>query len=149
MKNLNSRIILPVLTMSAGILWFVMGVFVYTWWSDKGPGNGFFPAIAGLILAGISILAIKSERKEEKPHYIFAHIYPLLAVAGILILAMLIGFFPSLAIYMFCWLKMYEKYSIRFSLLVCFITTASMFGVFYLWLRVPFPQGLILNLITG
>ncbi len=149
MKKINSRMILPALTFVTGIVWVVLGITKYGWWSDNGPASGFFPSIIGLILSGISILAILDERGKDSPGYFREHIYPLLAATGIIIAAMIIGFFPALMLFVFGWLKWFEKYSLRFSLVTGTITVLSLYGIFVLWLRVPFPAGLIYNAITG
>lgn len=149
MKKLNSRVILPSSTLILGIIWVVMGFIKYKWWTEKGPGSGFFPIIVGAILAGISVMAIINERHEEEPHYIMGNLYPLLAAVGILLAAMIIGFFPALIIFVFSWLKYFEKYSLRFSLLTSGITVISLYGTFVLWLRVPFPMGIIYKAIIG
>ena len=149
MKNINSRIIFPSLTLLAGLVWVVMGLTQYGWWTDNKPGSGFFPSIVGIILFGISILAIVNEKKSEQPEYIRGHLYPLLAAVGIILAAMVIGFFPALVLFLFGWLKWFEKYSLKFALLTSGVTVLSLFGIFVLWLRVPFPMGIIYKALVG
>jgi len=76
-------------------------------------------------------------------------IYPLLAVVGVIFASMLIGFFPAMFLYLFFWLKLYEKYSLLFSSLTSVFTTGIMYGIFVMWLRVLFPSGYLYRLITG
>jgi len=149
MKKFNTRLILPSVTTLLGILWAVIGITTYGWWSDKGPTSGFFPIIIGVLLALLSFFAILKEKKVAAPEYVIKSIYPLLAVVGVIFASMLIGFFPAMFIYLFIWLKLYEKYSLLFSSLTSVSTTGIMYGIFVMWLRVPFPSGYLYRLITG
>ena len=85
------------------------------------------------------------ERKGASPTFQLSHLFPIAAVVAIVLSVLLIGFFPALTLYVFGWLKWYEKYTGRLATLITVVTVASMYGVFSLWLRVPFPQGAILE----
>ncbi|MDC7239691.1 MAG: tripartite tricarboxylate transporter TctB family protein, partial [Spirochaetales bacterium] len=63
--------------------------------------------------------------------------------------AMIIGFFPAMFLFLEGWLKIYEKYSWKKSLPISIITTAALYGIFAMWLMVPFPAGVIFNAIRG
>ena len=149
MKQFNSRIIPPALITLLGVLWVVVGLTEYGWWGEKGPTTGFFPIITGALLAFVGVLAFNSERKQKAPKYHLANMFPLFGVLATVAAAMLIGFFPAMLLYVFLWLKVYEKYSLLFSTMVSVITTLAMYGIFALWLRVPFPAGVIMNAIIG
>ncbi len=149
MKKYNSSMALPAVTFFLGIVWVVLGLTKYGWWADNKPASGFFPTLIGVILTGISVLAILQDKGKEKPAYSRMHLYPLLAAVGIILVALIIGFFPALFLFVFGWLKWFEKYSLKYSLTTGAITVASLYGIFVLWLRVPFPKGLILNAILG
>jgi hypothetical protein len=149
MKKINTRLILPSVTTLLGILWTIVGIAKYGWWSEKGPTSGFFPIIIGALLALLSIFAIFKEKNVAAPVYVLKSIYPLLAVIGVIFAAMLIGFFPAMFLYLFIWLKLYEKYKLLFSSLTSIFTTGTMYGIFVMWLRVPFPTGYLYRLITG
>ncbi|MCF7946046.1 MAG: tripartite tricarboxylate transporter TctB family protein [Spirochaetia bacterium] len=147
MKRLNSRVIFPIITGIVGVLWIIIGLTNHDWWVEGRPQSGFFPSIVGGLLLFISFLAVINELKEEKTVFLLSHIYPVLAAVGMVVLAQLVGFFPALILYVFGWLKWFEKYRLVFSTLTALITGAAMYGIFYMWLRVPFPEGLILKLI--
>lgn len=151
MKNIkiNSRAVIPVITFALGVLWFLYGLRFYGWWGDNGPASGFFPSIIGVILAGVSILAFLGARGKESPDYHKASFHPLLAALVTVGAALVIGFFPALFLYILGWLRFYEKFQWRKSLITAILTTALCYGVFVMWLQVPFPSGLVLNLITG
>jgi hypothetical protein len=147
MKQISSRTILPVLTAALGILWTIVGFTQYGWFEAGRPLPGFFPIIVGVLTAGVSILAVLRERKASPPQFLLTHLYPLLAAVGVVLLAMLIGFFPALTLYVFGWLKGYEKYSWKFSVLSTAVTIGGVYGIFALWLKVPFPMGSLVMLV--
>ncbi len=147
MKQFNSRAVFPLLTLLVGVLWFVLGIVQYGYWHDGRALSGFFPTLIGGGLAGISFLAFMAELKEGKPSFMMAYLHPVLAALGMVIMALLVGFFPALAIYLFTWLKWYEKYSVKVSAVTTVVTTAAVYGIFYMWLRVAFPHGLLFGFL--
>ena len=144
----NTRVIIPAITFFLGLLWLFYGLKNYGWW-DEGPGSGFFPSIIGVLLSGISIIALLEGRKPEPPEYIKASYYPLLAAIATVIIAIIIGFFPAMFLFLQGWMRLYEKFSWKKSLPISIMTTALLYGVFAMWLMVPFPAGLIVNAIRG
>ena len=147
MRRVHSRVVFPVLTGLLGALWIFIGLTYHGWWTEGRPQSGFFPALIGAILLLVSVLAVINELQEEKPTFLFSHIYPVAAALGMVVFAQLLGFFPALMLFVFGWLKLYEKYGIVFSVTTTVVTAAAMYGIFYMWLRVPFPTGLLLKLI--
>ena len=146
MKQFNSRAVFPLVTFAVGVLWLVLGITHYGYWLNGRALSGFFPTLIGGGLAMMSVMAFLAELKEGKPSFMIIYIHPVLAALGMVVMALIAGFFTALAIYLFSWLKWYEKYSVKLSLLTTALTTAATFGVFYMWLRVPFPQGFLFNL---
>ena len=147
MKRLNARAVFPVITLLLGLLWLSLGLTQYGWWISGRAQSGFFPSLVGGFLIFVSILAIIAEIREEKAHFIVGYLHPVLAAVGMVVLALLIGFFPALVIYLFGWLKWYEKYDLRIAGITTVITAAFMYGVFHMWLRVPFPTGILIELL--
>jgi hypothetical protein len=49
----------------------------------------------------------------------------------------------------FAWLKYYEKYGWKTSLLTTAATIGLVYGIFAVWLRVLFPVGLLFERILG
>lgn len=145
MQRINNRVILPFLTALLGGVWIFVGLSQYGWYTDGKPASGFFPTITGTLLVLMSILAIISESKLETPKFWKFHLYPVITAVAVVLLALLIGFFPALTIYVFGWLKWYEKYNMKTSVLTTVLTIAGMYGIFAMWLRVPFPAGIILE----
>ena len=147
MTHLNSRVFLPAVTACIGLVWVVVGIVFHGWWIDGRPGSGFFPSLVGGVLVLVSVITVWEELKGAPPTFNVSHLFPIAAVVAIILSVLLIGFFPALTLYVFSWLKWYEKYTGRFAALITVVTIASMYGVFSLWLRVPFPQGVILEAI--
>lgn len=146
---MNSRIVLPAITSVLGAVWVYTGLMFHGWWVEGRAQGGFFPSIVGGLLVLVSVLAIISERRADPPEFWVSHVHPLLATVGVVGMAMLIGFFPALIVYVFAWLRWYEKYSWAFTGMVTVITVGLMYGIFSMWLRVPFPEGFILQLVRG
>ena len=149
MTRINTRIIAPILTIALGALWIGIGIVDTGIWVDGRPTSGFFPSLAGALLVFVSVLAIRDELATDSPEFFGMHLYPVIAAVSVVLLALVIGFFPALALYAFLWLWKYEAYSLRFSLMVSAISIGAVYGIFRLWLRVPFPQGLIQRLVQG
>jgi hypothetical protein len=147
--KINTRVVIPAITFCLGILWVVYGLTKYRWWDSNGPASGFFPSIVGVLLACVSIIAILDGRKLKPPTYLKASYHPLAAAIATVVSTLLIGFFPALFVYLLGWLKLYEKYGWKLSLSVSVITTLCCYGIFVLWLKVPFPMGFIVNTIRG
>ena len=145
MTHLNSRVFLPAVTAFIGLVWVIVGIAYHGWWIDGRPGSGFFPSLVGGLLVFVSVITAWEELKESDPSFFPFHLFPIAAVVAIVLLVLLIGFFPALTLYVFSWLKWYEKYTGRLAALITVVTIASMYGVFSLWLRVPFPGGVILE----
>jgi len=146
---MNTRVVFPAASACIGILWVVVGLSKYGWYVDEKPASGFFPILIGGLLAFIGILAALSERKQSPPEFVSSYLHPLLAAVSVVFFALVIGFFPALTLYVFGWLRWYEKYSARFSLIVTAITIALMYGIFSMWLRVPFPMGQLFEMIQN
>jgi hypothetical protein len=147
MKRIPSRVVLPFATGVIAIVWIVAGVVRYGWWLDGRPQSGFFPIIVGALMLLVSVLAVVNETKVSQPVFLRTHVLPVMAAIGMVLLALLIGFFPALVVYVFGWLRWFERYSLKLSGLTTVLTTAAVYGIFRLWLRVPFPTGWLFNLL--
>ena len=149
MARLNSRVLLPAVTSGLGLFWLIYGLTRYGWWGDSGPRSGFFPAIIGSILFVVSILALVGGLKSESPRYLGAGFHPFFAAVAVVSAALIIGLFPALTVFILMWIKFYEKYGWFKTLVTTGITIALFYGIFSLWLQVPFPEGVILDAFRG
>ena len=70
----------------------------------------------------------------------------MLAILGV---SYVIGFLPTLLVFYIFWLRVMEKMSWRSIVIATIVMTVIVYGTFSLWLRVPFPKGLLLEMIFG
>ncbi len=146
LNKLNWRCVLYILTAILGIIWVVLGFGTYGFWSaEEGPGAGFFPAIVGCVLVFFSIVEFIKSIGSDAVKFDKEALYLVASVAGILILNFFIGLFPALVIYYVAWLKFVEKYPWKKVILITIFYGGIMYGVFSLWLQVPFPTGILLS----
>jgi len=146
-----------------GGYWVQQGVVVYKFWPKGLPGSGFMPAIFGaflMILSGfLAIVAVKKrvgetdkgtvDKKQQKESKVNDTKYPtwirplVPAVYSMLsiVLMVTVGVLPTIFLTAFIWLLVVSKIKLGKSLFVSVIVTLCVYGVFVLWLRIPFPRG--------
>ena len=147
-KKITSKMFIPIITAIVAIVFAYLGYFKYGFWhSTKGTLPGFFPVIISLFLFVISIIVFIATLKEEDTHYPIQNWYPAIGVTMIIICTLIIGMLPSLAIFVLVWLKWYEKYSWKTTITVFLIIMGIVIGAFVIWLGVPFPKGVIFEMV--
>ena len=149
MTRANTRSIVPIVCLVVGVAWAVVGGVEYSWWIDGRPASGFFPSLVGILLAAVALIGLASEPRGEPPKFLVSHVYPAAAAIVAVSAAMLIGFFPALAVYVLLWMRLFERYSWRFSLLTTVFSIGGVFSIFRVWLRIPFPAGYLYRLVVG
>ena len=148
-KKITSKMVIPIVTALIALTFIILGVTQYGFWHElRGPLPGFFPTIIGSVLLVISLIAFLGGRKESETSYPIENWYPALGVVAIMLATFVIGMLPSLAIFVILWLKWYEKFSWKTTLIGFAIIAAIVLGAFVFWLGVPFPKGFIYNLIA-
>lgn len=148
-KKITSQVLIPVFTTLMAVVFISMGYFKYGFWHPaRGPLPGFFPVIIGIVLFVISIVAFITALKSGSTSYPVENWYPALGTVAIMIATLVIGMLPSLAIFVVVWLKWYEKYSWKTTLFVFAIIMGIVIGAFVYWLGVPFPKGIIYEMIA-
>lgn len=118
--------------------------FKYGIWVDNGPGGGFIALFIGLILmilCGYSFLKEKSE--VFKVNELKKALIPFLGILFTLLIIKIFGFLIAIAIYILLWLTLIEKYRWFKATMIDLTICAFMYAVFSLWLRVPFPNGIL------
>lgn len=144
----GSKQAIPIAAAAIAGVFIYLGITEYHFWDPlKGPRPGFFPVIIGVALLAASFLAFVFSFKEDAPSWPAANWLVPLSVVAIMGATFLIGLLPSIAVYLILWLRWYEKYSWRTTLVAFSVTMAIVIGAFVLWLGVPFPKGLIYNAI--
>lgn len=140
--------VIPVFTALTAVVFISFGYAKYGFWHPtRGPLPGFFPVIIGTILLVMSVLAFITALKEEGTSYPLENWYPAIGVVLIMLATLVIGMLPSLAIFVLLWLRWYEKYSWKTTLITFAIIMGIVVGAFVFWLGVPFPKGIIYDMI--
>jgi hypothetical protein len=123
-------------------VWIYMGVFSYGFWTGSTPGGGFVPVLfGGLTLIFCLALLFKGRKKSVVVNRnVF---FPVAVVAAAMVSTVLAGMIVTLLVMVFAWLKYYEKYSYQRAGVVAMVVVAFVFGIFGVWLQVPFPTGLL------
>lgn len=141
--NIASKKIVPIVTFLMGAVWLFLGLTKYTWMDGDIPGSGFFPSIIAVLIMFTSLIALYGDFRADKVKYSLTHLYPILAVLSISLLSYVIGLTLSILVYLLYWLGIYEKYSIKMTVIFSVATTIVVYGVFVMWLKVPFPTGFV------
>ena len=145
--GLNQAIPLATALMAGVFIW--LGLKEYGFWNDaKGPMSGFFPVVIATALLLVSVATFFQSFSEKKPVLPVMNWLPAMGVVLIIGASLLIGMVPSLALYVVLWLRLFEKYDWKTTLITTAVIMAIVLGCFVLWLGVPFPQGLIFEAIT-
>lgn len=149
--KIPSKVIIPVLTCAIGVLFAVISFGQYGFWDSVAlkPTKGFFPGIISVALVALSVLAFINGLKSPTAEFRLINWYVPMAVLLILLSTYVIGMIPSLLIFVFLWLKVYEKQSWVTTIISLLIVSFIVIGCFRLWLDIQFPIGFIGELIFG
>lgn len=143
MLQINSKKIIPLLFIGFGAIFAFMGFTQLGFWAD-GPGPGFFPSIMSLVMIAAGLATFFLSLKEEtKAKYNREEFYVILAGLGIFAGTFIIGFVPTIIVYLLIWLRMFEKTSWKVTLIIIAICMFITVGVFGMWLGIQFPLGLL------
>ncbi len=144
----GTKTILPMGTALLGFVFFIVGFFKYGFWDENiGTLPGFFPSIIGLLLFGISILAIYQSFNDEKNSSRKENWYPVFAVILIIAGNFIFGMYLSLLAFLVYWVRFYEKCSWKTTFVISAVMFVIVVGAFGFWLNINFPKGLLFNLI--
>ena len=149
--KIPSKILVPLITMGIGILFAVISLGQYGFWDSTAmkPTKGFFPGIISVGLIALSVLAFINGLKSPNAEFRLINWYVPAAVLLIIGATYIIGMIPSLLIFVFLWLKIYEKQSWTTTLIALAIVAFIVIGCFRIWLDIQFPIGFIGELIFG
>ena len=149
--KIPSKILVPILTLAIGVLFAVISFGQYGFWDSTAmkPTKGFFPRIISVALIALSVLAFINGLKSPNAEFKLINWYVPAAVLLIIGSTYVIGMIPSLLIFVFLWLKVYEKQSWVTTLVSLAIVAFIVIGCFRIWLDIQFPIGFIGELIFG
>lgn len=126
----------------ASIYWIING-FSLGIWVNRGPGAGLFPVIGGLLTFGCILADYFRSRQCPAVKLSLKLLEMPVAVLLTVGLMYLVGMIVSLFLFLIAWLVFIEKYPWRKSLTISLCVMATIYGVFNLWLAVPFFKGLL------
>ena len=123
----------------------------YTYWAATGPGSGFFPFWLGLVLAVLSTLMLVSAVRRSDAgqawlpmgHGAARLVVIIIATAAFIALLPLLGMVLGTALFLTVLLRMLEGHSWRATLGVAVGAPVANWALFVLWLKVPFPVGVL------
>ena len=149
--KIPTKVIVPVVTCAIGILFASIAFGQYGFWDSVAmkPTKGFFPGIISIGLIALSVLAFVNGLKSPTAEFRLINWYVPLAVLLIIAATYVIGMIPSLLIFVFLWLKVYEKQSWTTTIIALLIVSFIVIGCFRIWLDIQFPIGFIGELIFG
>mgnify|MGYP000191138604 CR=1 FL=1 len=149
-KKFNSKSVVALACIAIAVVWMYLGITKYGLWDPKeGPLSGFFPTILGGVLLISSALYFIRSFSMEGAKYEKGAIQLAIGMLVIFGVSYLIGFLPTLLLFYIFWLRMMEKMSVRTIIIATVVMTAIVYGTFSMWLKVPFPEGLLLEMILG
>jgi len=149
-KKITSKMLIPAFTALVAVVFISSGYAKYGFWHPtRGPLPGFFPVIIGSLLLVMSVLGFISSLKEEGTEYPLENWYPAFGTVLVMLATVVIGMLPSLALFVVLWLRWYEKYSWKTTLIVFAIIMGIVVGAFVFWLGVPFPKGIIYDMLAN
>ena len=139
----------PLATGILSVIWIYKGIVEYGIWDESmsGPADGLFPALIAAVLLVASIINLVGTFKEE-PVTLDPKSFILTgSLIAIYFAAEYLGFLPTLMVFYVLWLKLFAKENWKNTI----IATVAVFAVIYLafsvWLKIPFPQGQLYEMI--
>ena len=143
----GTKQIIPLLLTGVGVLFAVVGLTQLGFWkAPDGPQPGFFPSIMAVVMILASLASFfMSLKEEEQPEYHRDELMVLAGMAGIIAGSLIIGMIPTLILFVVLWLKLFQKAPWKDTIIVLAVCMAITLGVFWLWLGVQFPWGLLEN----
>jgi hypothetical protein len=144
--RLKTKIIIPIVAFVFGAVFSFLGITKYGFYhATKGPLPGFFPSIVGICLMIVSVMTLLQVRSDDDQHSRKENWYPVLGTLAILLGCLVFGMYLSLGIFLFWWVRIYERASWK-ATIICFVIMGSIvIGVFGCWLNIAFPKGLLFS----
>ncbi|MDO4315043.1 MAG: tripartite tricarboxylate transporter TctB family protein [Oscillospiraceae bacterium] len=149
-KKFNSKSVIALACIAIAAVWMYLGITKYGLWDAKeGPLSGFFPTIIGGVLLISSAIYFIRSFSMEGAKYEKGAVQLTIGMLVIFGASYLIGFLPTLLLFYIIWLRVMEKMPARTIVIATVVMTAIVYGTFSMWLKVPFPEGLLFEMILG
>jgi hypothetical protein len=146
----SSAQIFPLVSILMGGLFAVLVlVGVYDFWDPiKGPLIGFYPCIMGVALFVVGIIDLMRSFKDAPLVFTKRNWLLILSVGGVIFLSYIVGLLFATGIFLFLWLKIVEKRNWKSTIIVMLVIVMMVYGVFILWLQVPFERGVLFSWLS-
>jgi len=145
------EIVIAVLNIIIAVTWIFLGVTQYGFWSGGKPQGGFVPIIFAILVLVFTLVIVFRLMRKTIPVYPIKINWdaatPVFSAIGGVVLILLFGIAPAVFLFNFGWMRFISKYSLKRSIFVSLIFTLFVYAVFRLWLRVPFPIGIVMELL--
>lgn len=145
------EIVIAVLNIIIAVTWIFLGITQYGFWGGGKPQGGFVPIIfAVLVLVFTLAVVYRLFRRTITVQPVKMNwdaATPVFSAVGGVVLILLFGIVPAVFLFNFGWMRFLSKYSLKRSIFVSLIFTLFVYAVFRLWLRVPFPTGIVMELL--
>lgn len=148
MKRIGTKQIVPLCLAALCGVFIYTGLTKYGFWDSvkKSPTPAFVPTIICSVMLVICLADVAfGLSKDGKAQYYRDEFLIILAAAGIIACTFVIGMLPSLALFVVLWLKLVEKSDWKTIAIILVLVMAIVVGVFIVWLKVRFPQGMLLE----
>lgn len=140
--------IIPIVSAVIAVVFVWLGLAKYGFWhAQQGPMSGFYPTVIGVGLLIMSAVGFVFSFKDKAPIFPKENWMAVISALAIIVATFFIGLIPSAGIYVIVWLRWYEKYSWKTTLITFAVIMAIVIGCFVLWLQVPFPRGMLFDAI--
>lgn len=140
--------IIPIGGILISIVFIYLGFTKYGFWDPfKGPRPGFFPIIISVAMLVASVAALVFSFKEENPAWPKENWLLPLCVLVLFATTHVFGMILSLLVFVVLWLRIFEKCTWKTTIVFSVVLMAIVISVFSLWLKIPFPNGIIYDAI--
>ena len=149
MKKFGTKQVMPLLIIAICAIFIQNGMSKFGFWdSSKGPTAAFVPVIVCTMMIALCVMDFIKSFKDTKPVKYYKDEFIMIA-AGFIVLAgvYVIGMLPALAVFVVVWLKLMEKAPWKHIIIILAIVMAIVIGVFVLWLKVRFPEGILFEML--
>ena len=149
MKKFGTKQVMPLIIIAICAIFIHNGMSKFGFWdASKGPTAAFVPVIVCTMMIALCVMDFLKSFKDTKAVKYYKDEF-IMIVTGFVVLAAIhfIGMLPALAIFVVLWLKLMEKAPWKHIIIILAIVMAIVIGVFVLWLKVRFPEGILFEML--
>lgn len=146
MKQKSLKFVFPLSLLVLGLVWIFVSITDLGIYGSE-PKAGFFPLIMAVIMIIIAAIDLMYTFKIGKSTFSYMQFLPIIGLFGVIACSYLLGTIPSLGIFLLLWMRVFEKYSWKVTLITTSITLLFIWGVFDVFVSVNFQTGLLWKLL--